>query len=175
MLYLLDANTLVEASQKYYSFGQVDEYWSWLIQVGRRNSVKIPAEVYLEITAKDDELKKWATYADTRNALELDEAVDQSFLDRVREEGYGKNLTESEISIIGGDQHLVAYALKKTSDRKVVTTEKSKARAKRQHRKVPDVCADLGVMCCNQFEFIKQLGFTTRWEEQQSTKPFDLE
>lgn len=174
MLRLLDANTLIEASQKYYSFGQVDEYWSWLVHVGECKLVKMPAEIYEEITAKDDDLKKWAVQADTKRALLLEESIDHSLLNRVREEGYGKNLTESEIQAIGGDQYLIAYALKSTADRKVVTTEKSKKKAKRRHRKVPDVCADLGIGWCNQFDFVSEMKFTTRWKEQLTSEPFDL-
>ena len=35
VLYLLDANTLIDANRDYYGIGQVDEYWEWLVHCGK--------------------------------------------------------------------------------------------------------------------------------------------
>jgi len=36
MLYLLDANTLIDAKRDYYPIDRVPEFWSWLIFQGQQ-------------------------------------------------------------------------------------------------------------------------------------------
>ena len=49
MLYLLDANVLIDANRDYYSMTRVPEFWEWLVHRGTEDDVKIPLEVYEEI------------------------------------------------------------------------------------------------------------------------------
>lgn len=60
MLYLLDANVLITAKNQYYEFGRVDQYWEWLAFQGEQGHVKIPIEIYEEITVGKDDLAAWA-------------------------------------------------------------------------------------------------------------------
>ncbi len=76
MLYLLDANTLIDANRDYYGIGQVNEYWEWLIHCGEQGHVRIPVEVYEELKAGSDNLADWAKTAETEAALKFDEEVD---------------------------------------------------------------------------------------------------
>lgn len=67
MLYLLDANTLIDAKRDYYAIDRVPEFWSWLIHQGQRGRIKIPVEVYEEFSDtkdKDDKKDALATWAD---------------------------------------------------------------------------------------------------------------
>lgn len=60
MLYILDANMLIDAKRAYYQFDRVPEFWDWLAYMGTEGRVKVPAEVYDKITdAKDDDLANW--------------------------------------------------------------------------------------------------------------------
>ena len=59
MLYLLDANVLIDANRDYYPLGRVPEFWDWLVYCGARYRTKIPVEMYEEILAKDDDLTDW--------------------------------------------------------------------------------------------------------------------
>ena len=77
MLYLLDANVLIDANRDYDPRGRVPEFWEWLVDGASRQQVKIPLEMYEEILAgKDDNLTRWLK--DNRDTLRLDENVDES-------------------------------------------------------------------------------------------------
>ena len=60
MLYLLDANVLIDANRDYYPLERVREFWEWLVHCGRQDLIKIPLEVYEEIRDGSDGLCEWA-------------------------------------------------------------------------------------------------------------------
>jgi hypothetical protein len=167
LLYLLDANVLIDANRDYYPLSRVPEYWEWLAHQGAQNRVKIPLEVFEEIRAGNDALSDWCKRADIKSALLLDEAVDEATVRMVVERGYAPDLSDVEIEKIGQDPFLIAYALPATRarDRCVVTTEVSRPRSTRANRKVPDVCNGLGALCCDAFEFVRRLDFSTAWTQ----------
>ena len=113
------------------------------------------------IAGRDDDLTRWLK--GHRDALLLDENVDEALVARVTESGYAPNLSDEEVERVGRDPFLIAHALRVPAQRTVVTTEVSKPTKRRANRHIPDVCRDLGVRCCNTFEFIKALDFTTGW------------
>lgn len=49
MLYLLDANVLIDAHHKSYPIDRIPEFWAWLVSHGQQQQVKIPLEIYQEI------------------------------------------------------------------------------------------------------------------------------
>ena len=53
MLYLLDANVLIDAKRDYYQMERVPEFWEWLVHKGAEGQVKIIQEVYEEIAAPE--------------------------------------------------------------------------------------------------------------------------
>ena len=162
MLYLLDANVLIDANRDYYPIGRVDEFWAWLLHKAESGQVKLPQEMYEEISAGKDEVAQWVR--DHKEALALDEAANEEVVARVVADGYAPDLTDIEVEKVGRDPFLVAYALAST-DRVVVTTEVSQPRAQRANRKVPDVCESVGVVRkpINTFELIRRLDFRTDW------------
>ena len=163
MLYLLDANVLIDASRDYYPLERVPEFWEWLENAGENGNVKIPVEVYEEIRDGKDELANWAKQDQISTALLFQEEVDVSLVSYATDRGYASDLTDDEVVKIGRDPFLIAYALKNKESRCVVTTEVSKPKKQRANRHLPDVCRDLGVACCNTFEFVRALNFSTRW------------
>ena len=59
LLFLLDANTLIDAKRDYYPIDRIPEFWDWLIFQGQQGKIKIPIEVYEEFyDAKDTKDKK---------------------------------------------------------------------------------------------------------------------
>lgn len=165
MLYLLDANVLITASNSYYPIDQIPEFWAWLLYQGGLGNVKLPVEILEEILAgrkNDDPLLDWMKDKDNRAALELDESVDASLVQTVVSEGYAPDLTDDEIEEVGRDPFLIAYGMA-DGNRCVVTTEVSSPRKKRQNRKIPDVCSFFSVACCNPFQLNRALGFSTAW------------
>ena len=166
MLYLLDANVLIDANRDYYPLARIPEFWAWLEHNGMEGRVKIPREVYEEInlgTNDSDDLAVWARKPTFKRALLLDEEADASLVSRVIDQGYASDLADDEVEKIGRDPFLIAYALASPGDRCVVTTEGSKPKRQRANRHVPDVCKHFRLPCCHTFEFIRALDFKTGW------------
>lgn len=159
MLHLLDANVLIDANRDYYPISHVAPFWRWLEDAARATKVAVPLEIYEEVKAGSDDLATWIKQPSIKGTLVLNETISATHLNRVLSDGYAPDLTDSEIEGLGRDPFIVAYALVDTANRVVVTTEVSKPRATRQNRRLPDVCADLGVRCVNTFQLIRALDF----------------
>ena len=80
MIYLLDANTLIDANRDYYPLKAVPQFWTWLLHHGKSNSVKIPIEIYEEIKIGKDKLADWVKRPDIKNALLYNKRVLPSLL-----------------------------------------------------------------------------------------------
>lgn len=170
MIYLLDANTLIDAKRDYYPIDRVPEFWDWLIFQGELGSIKIPIEIYEEFSdSKDikgnkDTLASWAENPEVKGALLFAEEADPSLVSQVTYQGYAPDPTDDELETIGRDPFLISYALKDPGDRCIVTTEGSKPKRKRSNRHVPDVCNDFGIKSVNNFQLIRILNFSTNWQ-----------
>jgi hypothetical protein len=171
-LYLLDANTLIDAKNHYYPIDRVPEFWSWLIHQGQLGNIKIPIEIYEEFKdtrskkGEQDELAFWASQPHVKEALLLNENAESNTVIDVIQEGYNITPTDEDLLKMGRDPFLISYAYKNSSERCVVTTEGSRPSRKGANRHVPDVCKALNVRCINSFELIKELNFTTGWDGQ---------
>ena len=167
VLYLLDANVLIDANRDYYPIARVPEFWDWLLEMGRLGRIKIPQEFYEEIILpppsqnRSDPLVEWLKT--NKNALVLDEDAVPELVTRVIEQGYADDLTDEETGKIGRDPFLVAYALVDIQERCVVTMEHCKPKRRRANRKLPDVSRDFNVRCINTFVLIQDLDFHTGW------------
>lgn len=164
MLYLLDANVLIDANRDYYPIDRVPEFWDWLIAMGENWRVKVPLEIYEEVTDGKDVVAIWLR--DNKDVLLLDEDVHEAIVARVTEEGYAADLSDDEIEKIGRDPFLIAYALAVPGQRCVVSNESSRPSRIRANRHVPDVCDDFNVPRRNTFELIRALNFSTDWRNQ---------
>lgn len=169
MLYLLDANVLITANNSYYPVDRVPEYWEWLRHMGEKGHVKICEEIFEEIKdgPKDEEkdlLFAWLQEQTNKDALLLDDEVDQVHVDTVVTKGYATDLTDDEIETLGRDPFLLAYVMVAPKDRCVVTVEVSKPKRLRANRQIPDVCKTLGLSCCDPHAMNKALGFRTNWK-----------
>lgn len=169
MLYLLDANVLITAHNFYYPVDAVPEFWGWLQYQGETGAVKMPVETFEEVKdgttdGQRDLLFAWLQKAEVRAAILLDGDVDPGRVQAVLDH-YAPDLTDDEIETIGRDPFLIAHALADPQGRFVVTTEVSNTKKQRQNRKIPDVCADVGAMCCDTFAMLRALGFATNWRQ----------
>lgn len=162
MLYLLDANVLIDADRDYYPLARVPEFWDWLQYQGEIGTVKVPLEIYEEITDGEGDLVDWLERPEIRAALVLDEESEATRVSTVIATGYAPDLTDDELLRVGRDPFLVAYAAA-AAERCVVTTETSKPSKQRANRHVPDVCVANDVQHCNTFELTRRLDFSTRW------------
>lgn len=163
MLYLLDANVLIDAARDYYPLEMVPEFWDWLVHHGAISNVKMPLEIYEEICDGNDRLADWLSDPAVKDAILLGEDVLPDAVSRVVSQGYAPDLTDADIITMGRDPFLIAHGLVDPGFRCVVTTEASKPKRTRANRHVPDVCNSLGLSCCNTFAMTRRLGFRTSW------------
>ena len=165
MLYLLDANVLIDANRDYYPIERVPEFWDWLAAMGEQGQVKVPQEIYDEVVnpppERPDVLVDWLRA--NRDALLLGEEVRQDLVALVTEQGYVNTPTEVDLEKIGRDPFLIAYALVDPADRSVISHETSRPSRRGANRKVPDVCDDFNVRHSNIFGLIRELDFRTDW------------
>ena len=161
-MHLIDANVLITAHSLYYPLDRFPEFWSWLIHMGQAGWVKMPVEILEEI-ATGSPLDKWLDEGDNYECLRLDEEVDPTLVQSVLNK-YATDLNDAEIIEIGRDPFLIAYALAQPTQRCVVTVEASKPSKQRANRRIPDVCNDLSINCCNSFQMLSALNFTTNWQ-----------
>ncbi len=91
------------------------------------------------------------------------EEADPTLVGEVTLNGYGE-LDENGLEKVGRDPFLISYGYADKAGRTIVTLEVSAPSKRGPNRKIPDVCADLGVACCDLFEVIKALNFTTNWK-----------
>ena len=164
MLYLLDADVLIDANRDYYPLERVPEFWEWLEYNGQTGNIKVPVEVYEEIKKGTDELTDWVKRDNIKSALILVEEADVFAVRQAIEQGYAPDLTDIELEKVGRDPFVVSYALKNLDNRYIVTTEVSKPKRQRANRHIPDVCESLGIKCCNTFQFLRELDFRTNWK-----------
>lgn len=101
MLYLLDANVLIDASRDYYPIARVPEFWDWLLEIGRLGRIKVPQEIYEEVIIprppkdNEDPLVEWLK--ENSETLVLGEEAVVELVGRVTEQGYANDLTDVEI------------------------------------------------------------------------------
>ena len=165
-LFLLDANVLIDAHNKYYAIDMVPEFWDWLLHCAEHHLLAMPLEIFEEVRggadAKTDLLNSWSHRDDVEELLVLREEIDSDLLASVMA-AYATNLDDTEIEQLGRDPFLIAYGLADPAGRYVVSNEISKPSKLRANRKVPDVCRSVGVPCCDTFAMLRQLGFRTGW------------
>jgi hypothetical protein len=165
-VYLLDANVLIDAHNKYYAIDMVPEFWEWLLHAARAGEIGMPLETFEEVRggadAKKDLLNEWLCRDEVGEALVLAEDVDTDLLFQVMN-AYAPDLTDSEVEQVGRDPFLITYGLARPQQRVVVSNEVSKPSKQRANKKVPDVCRHVGVACCDTFAMLRALGFRTGW------------
>jgi len=121
-----DTRSLIDAKDKYYPIGRVPEYWDWLLHHGNAGDLKVPLEIFEEISPglnKDDPFHAWRQDGVTAAALVLNEEVDPALVQKVLEDGYGQHLTDDELITIGKDPFLIALALGRSTPRQTVAQQ----------------------------------------------------
>ena len=126
IVYLLDANTLIDANRDYYGLDSVPQFWDWLIHMGENDEVKFPLEIYEELKAGNDALSNWVKREDVKAALLYSVEADPTLVMEVLNNEYGPDLTDIQIEKIERDPFLISYALDDPENTIIVTTEISK-------------------------------------------------
>ena len=159
MLYLLDANVLIDANRDYYAIDRVPQFWDWLIEKSELGSVGIIHEIAVELKSVEDDISRWLKDKGLGGKVISQISPDPTIVQDVLDNGYGHDLTSVELQQIGNDPFLISCALADPTNRCVVTVEKSSTSKKRGKRKVPDACRDNGVRAIHSFDFFRELDF----------------
>lgn len=153
--YCLDANVLIQAWQKYYNPKFCPDYWSILVELGKRGEIFIPELVYEEITRTEDDLSKWLKGSKIPIRI-ITEAVTGCLQKIYSHTPVHKNLVDNTKARSLADPWVIAHAL---SENATVVTKEEKITALSSSRiKIPNVCENMGVRWINDFDFVQELG-----------------
>lgn len=155
-MYLVDANVLIEAKNRYYAFDIAPGFWAWLDRAYRQGAACSIDSVREELLRGDDELAEWA-----RAHREFFRPIDQqaaarfgALTDWVTTQGY----RPSAINAFTGkdaDFQLIAYGMAHSCT--VATHEKPSPRA-RKRVLIPDACAAMKVPTADTFDMMRASG-----------------
>ncbi len=155
MLYLLDADVLIEANKRHYGMDFCPAFWDWLIDQNGRGKVHSVEQVANEIAADSDDLAKWAVargdaffLAPGEDALPAFAAVSTW----VSRQSFRPDAVSDFFQ--AADYYLVAQAL--TYQCTLVTHEIASAAVKRV--KIPNVCIGVKVNCMSPYEMLRSEG-----------------
>ncbi|HOI25418.1 MAG TPA: DUF4411 family protein [Caldisericia bacterium] len=156
-MYCLDTNVFIEAWNKYYSPNFCPDYWCILNELGQRNIIFMPKEVFNEIDSSKDELTKWLKESSipvhstdnivTGNVTRIFEANPLHI--NLVQESKGKSLA---------DPWVIAHAMK---NKATVVTKENKSNYSNPNPKkihIPDVCENMGIRWIDDYQMVKELG-----------------
>jgi len=161
MAYLVDADVLIEAKDRYYGFGFCPGFWDWLDGQKQAGNIFSVERVGIEIGNGQDELTTWAAAqgsdfflkpnAATVAAMATVTATVQTM--KVN----GQPYTPAAVTefLAAGDYYLISHAL--AHSHTVVTNETGHAQGHQpslKRLKIPNVCAALNVQCASVFKML---------------------
>ena len=153
MMFLIDANVLIEAKNRYYAFDIAPGFWYWLEKACSRDVVCSIERIREELLQGKDELSDWAR--DHRDFFfPLDDRTAQVF-PGLSGWARSQNLTDDALNAFAADAAdfmLVAHASAHSCT--VVTHEKT-GNGSRKRVKIPDACVALGVPCVDTFDMLR--------------------
>lgn len=155
MIYLLDANTLIEAKNRYYSMTICPGYWAWILQSYGQGAVASIAPVGDELRRGNDDLAIWAQkYKDL--FWDVSDAETQTAFGHVADHIASQSALMKAGAIdeflSGADPWLIAKAMT-TPDCVLVTHEQLNLQRKNKFI-IPNVCQQFGVKWVDTFQVL---------------------
>jgi hypothetical protein len=153
-MYLVDANVLIEAKNRYYAFDIAPGFWVWLDHASANSLVCSIDKVRDELLDGGDQLADWA-----RDRQEFFKAVDDATTAELKPLALWastRQYTPAAVSEFTGntaDYYLIAYA--KAHGHVVVTHEQPQPNA-RKRVLIPDACVAMSVTTCNTFDMLRR-------------------
>jgi hypothetical protein len=157
MTYLLDANTLIEAKNRYYQMRICPGYWDWLLKTNQAGEVHSIRSVRDELQRGNDELAEWAKDHSDLFLEESDDATQAAFAQVAQHLATTTLQMKAgalEEFLSGADPWLIAKAM--TTNATVVTHEQLNLAARRKFL-IPNVCHHFGVRFMDTFELLNAL------------------
>lgn len=160
-VFLIDANILIQSSQKYYAFDIAPGFWESLIVSAKEGKIISIDKVFREIDdhRHEDDLKKWVKddfrfafkSTETKEVLTCYPSVIENAANNPQYSGFAKaEFADFERA----DAWLIAYA--KTHGCVLVTDETYDPNIKRRV-KIPNVCKEFDIDHINTFQMIRRL------------------
>jgi len=165
MAYLIDADVLIEAKDRYYGFAFCPGFWDWLSQKKNSNQVLSVKAVGDEIGAGQDQLSIWCAGHGATMFVPVDPpttlAMATVSATVAAMQVNGQPYTAAAITefFAAADYYLIAYAL--AHGHTVVTNEKGHAQGQQpsvKRLKIPNVCVAVGVTHATVFEMLANGG-----------------
>ncbi len=157
MTYFLDANTLIEAKNRYYRMTVCPAYWSWVQRSHGAGVVSSIEPVGVELRRGNDELAEWAKNQAGLFLPVSDEATQHAFAQvaaHVASQAAAMKAGTLEEFLDGADPWLIAKAMT-TQDAVIVTHEQFNVQMRRKYS-IPNVCQHFDVPWIDTFELLSR-------------------
>jgi len=157
MKHLLDANTLIEAKNRYYGMSICPAFWDWLLQEHQTLELASITSVKDELSKGNDELATWTANNVGFFQSISDEPTQAAYIHiatHVAEQAPKMKVGALDEFLAGADPWLIAKAL--STGASVVTHEVLNLDARRKFI-IPNVCKYFGVSYMNTFELLHKL------------------
>lgn len=157
MNHLLDANTLIEAKNRYYGMAICPGFWQWLLLKNEALALSSIGPVMDELMKGNDELAHWARENSAFFHVTTDDATQEAFMQvagLVADQAPRMKIGAMEEFLAGADPWLIAKAM--TTGATLVTHEVLNRDAKRKFI-IPNICEQLNVPFLNTFELLHRL------------------
>ena len=155
-MYLLDANVLIEAKNRYYAFDIAPGFWDWLDRAHQHSTACSIDAVRNELLSGNDELATWAQ-ANAAFFRPVDQGTTRHF-GALTAWATSRSFTQAaiaEFTNANADYLLIAYA--REHQHTVVTQERSQPTSKKRVL-IPDACMAMGVRTTDTFQMLRQTG-----------------
>jgi hypothetical protein len=152
MIYLLDANTLIEAKNRYYGMNICPGYWAWVLRTHGQGVLASIESVGDELKRGNDELALWAKHNKALFLPVSDEATQTAFTqvaEHVASQAHTMKPGALDEFLSGADPWLIAKAMTST-DSVVVTHEQFNLQMRRKYS-IPNVCQHFGLQWMDTF------------------------
>ncbi len=158
-VYLLDANTFIEAARRYYAFDLAPSFWNHLVRLAAEGKIASIDRIKKQIEDGNDALAQWVKDGNMVHAFASTEQDDviaayREIITWVQNNTQFTNAARARFAN-DPDGWLVAYA--KAKNYIVVTHEVVRPEAKNRVM-IPNICQQFGVPFVNTFDMLRALG-----------------
>lgn len=155
MNYLLDANTFIEAKNRYYSMVVCPGYWEWMLRSHELGHIASIDMVKHELERGNDELKDWAR-ENSQIFINVDDDDTQKAFSEIAAYSASLNMHHGALDefLSVADPWLVAKA--RAIGATVVTHERFIPEIRKKIL-IPNICEQFGIPYMNTFDLLHRL------------------
>jgi len=159
--YILDANVLIEAKRRYYSFDLCPGFWDSLLYHNSMGNLESIDRVGKDLSEGDD-LDAWKKQSPSFFAPTESAAISTAYRDINQWVQSQERFSNFEKSRFADDVDAWVIAYAKANNATVVTHEVSAPKSTKV--KIPDVCNHFNIRYTNTFDMLQKLGVVFYWK-----------